>query len=429
MSRAASNSPYQAFRYPGFGRLFCGSFLIQIGAAAQSVAIGWEIYVRTDSVMALGLVGLIQALPMLLLTLPAGYLADVYDRRRIILIGLAGTTLTSVGLAVFSYGEGAVSAMFLLLFMDASFHRLAGPAGAAIIPLLVPPESLENAIKWRTSLFQLSSVAGPALGGIIVAFSVPIAYLFSAGTTLAFMLLLWFTHIPEGARSRPGAIRRQLREGLQFVWRHDVILGTVSLDMFAVLLGGAVYLLPVFARDILTTPPFGMAPEQALGWLRSAPALGALLMALVMTHRPPMQRAGRSMLLAVAAFGVATIVFGFSRSFWLSFAMLFLTGAFDNISVVVRHTLVQMRTPNELRGRVSAVNSMFIGSSNELGGFESGLVARFFGPVVSVVSGGVGTLLVVLVWARLFPGLRTFGRITGVEPPADEPVANRPTVS
>jgi MFS family permease len=204
----------------------------------------------------------------------------------------------------------------------------------------------------------------------------------------------------------------QLREGLSFVWGQKIILGAVSLDMFAVLLGGAVYLLPIFARDILTQRPFGMGPEQALGWLRAAPALGAVLMALLLTHRPPMERAGRSMLLSVAAFGAATIAFGLSRSFWLSFGMLFLTGLFDNVSVVVRHTLVQLRTPNELRGRVSAVNSMFIGSSNELGGFESGLAAKWFGPVVSVVSGGIGTLVVTGLWARLFPGLWRFGRLS-----------------
>ena len=207
----------------------------------------------------------------------------------------------------------------------------------------------------------------------------------------------------------------QLADGLRFVWRQKIILGTISLDLFAVLLGGAVYLLPIFARDILVARPFGLSPEQALGWLRAAPALGAFVTAVVLAHRPPMQQAGKTMLWAVAGFGVATIVFGFSRCFWLSFGMLFLTGLFDNVSVVVRHTLVQLRTPNEMRGRVSAVNSMFIGSSNELGGFESGLVARLFGPVVSVVSGGIGTLMVVGVWARLFPGLRRFGRLSQPE--------------
>lgn len=424
-STFTAHRPYACFRHAAFRRLFIGGFLIHIGTAAQSVAIGWEIYARTDSVLLLGLVGLMQAVPMLLLTLPAGYLADVYDRKRIMLIGLTGTTLTSLGLAACSFQQAAIPAMLALLFADACFHRTAGPAGTAILPLLVPAADLENAIKWRTSMFQLCSVAGPALGGIIVAFHVPSAYLFSACCTTGFLLLLRGTRVPVRHQGKPGAIRRQLREGIGFVWHQKLILGAVSLDMFAVLLGGAVYLLPVYARDILVSRPLGMSPEQMLGWLRAAPAMGALLMALILTHRPPLRHAGRSMLLAVAAFGLATIIFGFSRSFWLSFAMLFLTGAFDNISVVVRHTLVQIRTPNALRGRVSAVNSMFIGSSNELGGFESGLVARFFGVIISVVSGGIGTIAIVLLWSRLFPGLRHLQQLAQQEP-AETPVATTP---
>jgi MFS family permease len=272
---------------------------------------------------------------------------------------------------------------------------------------------LENAIKWRTSLFQVSSVIGPAIGGIIISLSVPAAYLFSASATFAYILILLSLHIPKGKQSQPGRILAQLREGIDYVWHQKIILGALSLDLFAVLLGGAVYLLPVFAKDILINRPMGLSPEQTLGWLRAAPALGASVMALILTYRPPLQNAGRSLFVSVAAFGLATIVFGLSRNFWLSFAMLFLTGFFDNISVVIRQTLVQLRTPNELRGRVSAVNSVFIGSSNELGGFESGLVARFLGPVMSVIAGGVGTLLVVAGWMKMFPELRRFKRLTG----------------
>lgn len=405
------HDPYVALRVAGFRRLFVGGLLIHIGVSAQSVAIGWEMYVRTNSAMMLGLVGLAQALPMVLLTLPAGYLADVYDRRRVMAIGLIGTTLTSLGLMAFSMAEGSILLMFLLLFMDAAFHRLAGPASAALIPQLVPSSVLENAIKWQTSLFHVSSVVGPAIGGAIIAWRTSAAYAFSALTTTIFVMMLFGIHIPEGRRSLPGNMIKQVVEGMRFVWHQKLILGTISLDMFAVLLGGAVYLLPVFARDILIAP-WGMSPEQSLGLLRSAPALGSVVMALLLAHRPPLQRAGRSMLLAVAAFGVATIIFGVSRSFWLSLVMLFLTGFFDNISVVVRHTLVQLRTPNELRGRVSAVNSIFIGASNELGGFESGCVAHFLGPVVSVISGGIGTLLVVAAWSRFVPGLWRFGRLS-----------------
>lgn len=416
----ARHDPYAAFRIPAFRLLILGALFVHIGTAAQSVAIGWEMYLRTEEPLALGLIGLTQAVPMLLFTLPAGYLADVLDRRKVMLTGLAGTTLTSLALAAFSLARGSVGVMYVLLFFDAAFHRLTGPAGSALLPQIVPRRHFENAVKWRTTLFHMSAVIGPAAGGFIITLNVPSAYLFSAFTTTLFMVLLTRLPIPSGARSNRGRMLRQVAEGIRFVWRRKVILGTVSLDLFAVLLGGAVYLLPVFARDILTGAPFGMGPEQVLGWLRAAPAAGAIVMALILAHMPPLKRAGGAMLWAVAGFGAATVVFGLSRNFWLSWAMLFLTGFFDNISVVVRHTLVQLTTPNHMRGRVSAVNSIFIGSSNELGGFESGLVAHWFGPVVSVVSGGVGTLAVVLAWTGLFPGLRRFGSLADIDEEIDE---------
>jgi MFS family permease len=405
---------YAALRVPAFRRFILGAFLVHIGTAAQSLAIGWEMYQRTDQALALGLVGLTQAVPMLVFTLPAGYLADVFDRRRVMIAGMIGTTLTSLALAGFSIAQGPTLLMFVLLFFDAMFHRLTGPAGTALLPQLLPRPLFENAMKWRTTLFHLSAVVGPAIGGVILTVSIPAAYLFSAVTTTGFILLLCSLPLPAGHLSNRGRMLSQVAEGIEFVWRRKLILGSLSLDMFAVLLGGAVYLLPVFAKDIIEAPPFGMTPEQVLGWLRAAPAAGSIAMALILAHSPPFRRAGPVLLWSVAAFGLATIVFGFSRSFWLSWAMLFLTGFFDNVSVVVRHTLVQLATPNEMRGRVSAVNSIFIGSSNEMGGFESGLVAHWFGPVVSVVSGGVGTIVVVLSWARLFPGLRTLKRLSDV---------------
>jgi MFS family permease len=401
-----------------------GALCANLGTAAQSLAVGWDIYQRTDQALALGLVGLAQALPMFLFTLPAGYLADVFERRRVMTVGLAGAALTSVALAAFSHTRGPIPLMYALLFVDSAFHRLAGPAGSALMPLLVPAQQFEGAVKWRTTLFHIAAAVGPALGGLIIARSVTAAYLFSAAATTVYIALLWTLRLPDAPRSHRGRMLHQVVEGVRFVWGQKLILGALSLDLFAVLLGGAVYLLPVFARDILRGAPLGMSPEQVLGWLRGAPAAGAIAMALILAHRPPMRGAGRAMLWAVAGFGVATVVFGFSRSFWLSWAMLFLTGFFDNVSVVVRHTLVQLRTPNEMRGRVSAVNSIFIGSSNELGGFESGLVAQWFGPVVSVVSGGVGTVLVVLGWARLFPALRRFDSLSGDEPgPNSRPAA------
>lgn len=383
-----------------------GIVLVQIAAAMQGVAIAWEIYVRTNNALALGLVGLTQAVPMLLFTLPGGYLADVFDRKKLIRISYLGSTVTSLGLAAFSYAEANVGAMYLLLFVDASVMRLATAARTAILPLLVPAEAFENAVKWRSTLFQLSSVVGPALGGLVIVWHLPAAYLACACSTALFIVLLSCVHTADGERIDPGDPLGQLIEGIRFVRHQSVLLGAISLDLFAVLLGGAVYLLPIFARDIIHLEPWGLEPETALGWLRAAPAAGALAMALLLTYRPPMRNAGRNMFLAVAGFGVATIIFGFSKNFWLSMTMLFLTGFFDTISVVIRHTLVQLRTPNEMRGRVSAVNSIFIGSSNELGGFESGIVARIFNPVVSVVSGGIGTILIVSLWANWFPSLR-----------------------
>jgi MFS family permease len=411
----ARYDPYEAFRVSAFRRYTAGALLVHIGAAAQGLAIGWEVYVRTGKPAALGLVGLVQAVPMLLLTLPAGYLADVFDRRRVMIAGMLGTSATSLALAAFSHWRGSIALMYVLLFFDAAFHRVASPAGQALLPTLVPRRAFENAIKWRTSLFQVSSMAGPALGGFIIGWSVPAAYLFSAGTTVLFIVILLSIEVPVSERTPRGQMLRRLREGAAFVWRRRTLLGAISLDMFAVLLGGAVYLLPIFARDIVRGAPAGMAPEQVLGWLRAAPAAGSLVMALLLAHMPPMRRAGRAMLWSVAGFGLATVVFGLSHNFWLSLGMLCLTGAFDNVSVVVRHTLVQLGTPNEMRGRVSAINSVFIGSSNELGGFESGMVAQLWGPVVSVVSGGLGTLAVVGLWSRLFPSLRRFGALDGPE--------------
>lgn len=413
---ADRHDPYACLRIPAMRRFIFGNLFVFIGTAAQGLAIAWEVYERTNSAMALGLVGLAQAVPLFLFTLPAGYLADVFDRRKLMVAGMLGTTLTSLALAALSYTQGSILLMFALLFLDASFIRLSSPARTALVPLLVPPHMLENAIKWRTMLFHIAAVVGPAVGGLIINYSTTAAYLFSAGTTTVFIVMLLNMHVPDAPRSQRGQMLRQVAEGIRFVWHRKIILGAVSLDMFAVLFGGAVFLLPMFARDILTNPPFGMNAEQMLGWLRAAPAAGSLTMALLLTHLPPMKRAGHMLFGAVAAFGLATIVFGFSRCFLLSWCMLFLTGFFDNISVVVRHTLVQLRTPNEMRGRVSAVNSIFIGSSNQLGGFESGLVAQFFGPIVSVVSGGIGTLLIVAGWVRLFPGLRTFGTLSGEEP-------------
>lgn len=381
-----------------------------LGTQAQAVALSWEIYERTNDPFALGLVGLIKGIPMILFTLPGGVIADRFNRRWIMMICLVGATLTSLGLAWVSWGGGPVWALFLLLFVDSSFMRLTSPAGSSLMPLLLPRQLLENGVKWSSNVFQITSLAGPALGGFILSWNLQATYLVCAATSVVFILLLLRMHVPEQEKAARQHWMTEAFEGVRFVWSRKVLLGTVSLDLFAVLFGGAVYLLPIFARDILP-PVFGMTPQQMLGCLNAAPAAGALAMGILVAHLPPFRRAGRAMLLGVAGFGLVTIIFGISRNFWLSWAVLFLGGACDNISVVVRHTLVNIVTPDHMRGRVTAVNSIFIGSSNELGGFESGLVAKFFSPVISVVSGGIATLLVVGAWAGLFPRLRTFGSL------------------
>jgi MFS family permease len=276
---------------------------------------------------------------------------------------------------------------------------------------------------WNTSMMQFTSVMGPALGGLVVAWNVPSAYIFTAASSLIYLAMVARLKLPPETKPVAAASFKTLVAGMQFVWNRRIIFTMISLDMFAVLLGGAVYLLPIFAEDILNVGASGF------GWLRAAPAVGAFILGVVMVYLPPMKRAGRMLLVCIAAFGVATIVFGLSKSFWLSFAMLALTGAFDNVSMVIRQTLQQMLTPNEMRGRVSAVSSIFVGASNELGGFESGVVAQGFGPVFSVVSGGIGTILVVIAAGFLSPELRRYGALVTPATPALVPPATLATVA
>ena len=376
-----------------------------MGTHIQSIAIAWEIYQRTGEALSLGLVGLAQALPLMVLALPAGLLADRYERRRLSIISLLGMTVTSLALAAFSLTEGPVSWMYALLFLDACAMTVGRPARTALLPQLVPAEVFPNAVTWNTSLMHIASVVGPALGGFVIAVSVSSAYFVAAAGSL------WLAFILSRIQFRPVEERPEpanwqtLVAGIRFVWDKRILFTLMALDLFAVLLGGAVYLLPIFAEDILLVGATGF------GYLRAAPAVGAFCMAVSMIYLPPMKRAGRSLLLAVAGFGVATIIFGFSQSFVLSWAMLFFTGALDNISMVVRQTLTQLLTPDRMRGRVSAVSGIFIGASNELGGFESGMVAHWLGPVISVVSGGIGTILVVAGAAALSPQLLRLGAL------------------
>jgi MFS family permease len=404
--------PYAAFRYPEFCLFMLGWIIGVMGDQIMEVAVGWDIYQRTHNALSLGWVGFVMAVPVIALALPAGHLADQFDRRKIVLYFLFVRSLSVIALAWVAYRSGSIGLMYALLFVGAVCRAIAWPARSAMLPGLVPPSVFANAINWNSSGFQIASMAGPALGGFLVLWNVPAAYIAAAACGGIFAGVLIPIKSPKQAKPPPGRESTNLRTlvaGVHFVMSKKIILATITLDLFAVLLGGATYLLPIYASDLLHVGAVGF------GWLRAAPALGALAMGIAVAHLPSMKHAGRAMLYAVAGFGVATIVFGVSRNIWLSLVMLFLIGAFDNVSVIVRHTLVQVMTPDEMRGRVSAVNNIFIGASNELGGFESGLTARLFGPITSVVAGGIGTIFVVIAVGLIWPQVRRFGSLDGAK--------------
>jgi MFS family permease len=309
-----------------------------------------------------------------------------------------------------SYREGSIPWMFALIGLSSAFLVMGRPARSSLLPLVVPNNAFANAVTWNVNLFQIASMTGPAVGGYVVALSlarvkdVSWAYMLDAVCCAIFGFLIFAVHARP--QTKEGDTDRSLLAGIRFVWRTKILLATMLLDLFAVLLGGVVWLLPVFASDILKVGPSG------LGWLRAADAVGAITMGIIIAHLPPMKHAGRNMLVAVIGFGAATIVFGYSTNYALSLAMMFAIGALDNISVVVRHTLVQVLTPDAMRGRVSAVNNVSIGCSNELGGFRAGAVAQVIGPVASVVAGGIGTIVVVVLVALKWPQVRKYGSLT-----------------
>jgi MFS family permease len=402
-----AHDPYGVLRNRDVLLYLVGRLVASLGQQMVTLAVGWELYERTHSALPLGLVGLTQMVPMLLFTLPAGHVADNYARKRIIILMNLVVACASVGLAVISALRADVFWIYFCLFAMGTARTFLWPASAAFLPHLVSRQDFPGVVTWSSGTFQLSSVAGPAAGGALIALTHHAApvYAFNAAAALICLALVSCVRRRHEVAERQRMTLRNLVVGFNFVFATPIILGTLTLDLFAVLLGGATALLPIYAKDILHVGPTG------LGMLQAALPLGSLLCVLILAHRPPLQKAGRAMLLAVAAFGAATIVFGLSHWFWLSFLMLFACGAVDNVSVVVRHTLVQLLTPDDKRGRVSAVNSLFIGTSNELGGFESGVVAYWLGPVVSVVSGGIGTVLVVLAVAMVWPQIRKYGRL------------------
>lgn len=403
---------YAALRVVNYRRFMGGFGVSSTGLQMLAMALGWEVYERTNDPLHLGYIGLARALPVVALALPAGHLIDRFSRRWVLVGTQVVMGLVAAMLAVWSHAQAPLWLMYVLLVMLACGRVLNGPSRATLLPLIVPAGVFGNAVTWNSAMFQVSAVAGPLLGGVLIKAmgSAWAVYALAAGGCF-FFALLGATLRPAAQQREAGAFTlRSMTAGLSHLWNEKNILAAIALDLFAVLLGGATALMPVYAKDILHVGPVG------LGLLRAAPFVGAAAMAWVMVHRPPFANAGRALLWSVAGFGACMIVFGVSTNLVVSLAALAIGGAFDNVSVVIRHVLVQLRTPDHLRGRVSSVNSVFIECSNELGAFESGAVARLFGPVLAVVSGGVGTLLVVLGVAWLIPQVRGLSLLEDDQP-------------
>ena len=384
-------------------------FLSIVSSEMISVAVGWQIYALTHRPLDLGLVGLAQFAPGVLLFLVSGHTADRHSRQAILRTCYGAFALCAAALLALTFrGLSTAWPIYAVLLANGAVRAFNGPAGQAFLPQLVKPEHFPNAVTWSSSFFQTATILGPMAGGLIYGFggsAVPVY----ACATVAYCIalpLLSSIHVDIAARKSMDEPVGMILEGLRYIWRNKLILGCMSLDLFAVLLGGAVALLPVYAREILHTGPYG------LGVLRAAPGVGAVAVAILLAHYPLRRKAGLSMLYCICGFGVFTIVFGLSRSIALSLIALMLTGGFDMVSVIVRSTLVQLTTPDEMRGRVSAVNMLFIGASNEVGQFESGITAQWFGAVPAVVLGGAGTIAIVLAWNWLFPSIRKVDRLS-----------------
>ncbi len=416
-----SPPPQSPLARPFVRAFMAGRFSAVLGSQIASTTAGWQIYERTGDPWYLGLVGLVELLPVLALILPAGNMADRKPRRHIAVMAHGVLALVFAGLAALSAAEGPSAGIFALLACTGAARAVATPAVATMMPQLLTPPEFARANAWLSSSVQLAIVGGPALGGLLIALGGPVtAYAAAAVGQLAFCaLLLAFVPVrTPAAVTRTSRTAGDLFAGFRFIRHHRIFLAAITLDLFAVLLGGAVALLPVYARDVLHVGPVG------LGWLRAAPGIGAALMAVLIARLPPWRRPGVALLAAVAAFGMATIGFGLSRDYTLSFICLFLTGFFDEISVLVRATLEQMITPDRLRGRVASVNHIFIGFSNQLGAFESGSVASLIGATGSVLVGGIGAIVVVLATIRVFPELLRLPPLDTLSPlpePGDGP--------
>ena len=411
-SRTVSHDPYASLRIRNF-RWFIASLLtMNLATQLQGVVVAWQIYALTHDPLSLGLIGLAEAVPFIALSLPAGHLADRISRLRIVRLALCALLGCSGALLVFTIRPGVlhpgrVWPIYLVIFLSGIARSFLQPSRTALSAEVVPRALYPNAVTWRSSTWQLAAVLGPALGGLIYGFG-DVAAAYTVDVALMVVGLLAIAQISRAPKAPPStdeSVFESLAGGVRFVRSQPVILGALTLDLFSVLFGGATALLPVFAAEILHVGP------QGLGLLRAAPAAGAVVMSLLLAHRPPLRRAGRTLLANVALFGLTMIAFGLSRSYPLSLGLLAASGMFDTVSVVVRSTLLQVLTPDHLLGRVSSVNAIFIGSSNEIGAFESGAVARLVGTVPSVVLGGLATLGVVAVIGLKVPELRRLREI------------------
>jgi MFS family permease len=420
----SESSSRAVFRFPNYRNYLLARLLTTTSSEMQSVAVGWQVYEITHRPLDLGLIGLAQFLPGICLFLFAGHVADRVARQRILQTCILGFSACSTLLILFTLrhlslvhhaagGNGAALApgsvypVYGIMLANGIVRAFNAPASQAFLPLLVPREVFPSAVAWNSSVFQCATIAGPMLGGLLYAAAASplIVYVCAALAYLSAFVLIRRLRLAPWQRPTTAASLGMVLDGLRFIWRNPLVLGTISLDLFAVLLGGAVALLPVFAREILGVGATG------LGLLRSAPGVGAVLTSVAVAHWPLKRKAGISMLCCVFGFGVFTVLFGLSRSLVLSLCMLFLIGACDTVSVIVRSTMIQLGTPDAMRGRVSAVNMVFVGASNEVGQFESGLTAQWFGAVPAVILGGVGTMLIVLLWAWRFPSLRRLDRL------------------
>jgi MFS family permease len=410
------SDPYAVLRYSNYRYFVLGRSFFTLAMQMQTVAVSWEIYQRLrlntrDAALALGFIGLVQVVPMMIFALPGGQAADRLDRRNIVRATQLLFASCALALLILSRLHAPVGFYYLVLGLAACGRAFSVPAISSLFPTLIPRELLPNAMMWNSTIFQITAMVGPALGGLIVA-QWGAATSYAINIVCAGLAFLTFSlTVPSAARvDKPPITWNSLVSGVRFVFGTRVLLGLFCLDLFAVLLGGATALLPIFANDLLKAGP------QGYGLLRAAPSFGAVIMALLTAHLPPWRKAGRVMLLGVAGYGLATLLFGVSKIFWLSLLALALTGMFDNISVVVRQTVMQMITPDAMRGRVSSITFLFISCSNELGELESGLTARWMGAVGSVIFGGIGTLLVVLGSTFVFPEIVKLGRLHELKP-------------